>query len=211
MAVVWAASAVSVAALTGTARAAPASPESTSSASGPLTAYGQAHPQTFGSIYLDNGRNQMVYLTTGDPSSELGALLAQFPHKDLIRVERVRYSQQDLASAQGKLTGAIRDFGSRGVGVSYISIDIVSNRVVMGVTTDVGRARQEVVALLGGAAPVSVREAAPIKAVDDGVKLSPLLILAVSVGSMSVVVIAARLAVLGKSAIGRRSMARPVP
>jgi hypothetical protein len=117
---------------------------------GPLVAYGAAHPDEFGGLYIDQpAGGVIVLLFTGrlDVHARAVAALARgLP----VRIVPCRYTEADLRRIQDDISGRVQVLTAQGIQLLSVAVDVPRNVVTMDAKSDVPRAEAMLESLYPG-------------------------------------------------------------
>jgi len=110
----------------------------------------------FGGLYIDNrGGGRLQVLTTGEVGTVDALLRPRLRHPDRLAVTQVRWTYQDLTSAQKSVEAHLPELQARGVAVSTIAVDEMSNAVQVALVDNTTENRSAVRAATSAGLPLT--------------------------------------------------------
>ena len=103
-------------------------------------AYGAEHPDVFADLFLAGGRLWLGF--TADAASHLVAVRARVDRPDLLRAFIADYTERDLRALQERISGDLSNLARERILVESVALDVVHNRVEIGLASSGADARR---------------------------------------------------------------------
>lgn len=133
-------------------------------------AYGAEHPDVFADMFLAQGRLWVGFTT--DARRHLAAIRARVDHPEGLGAFIADFPERDLRALQDRITHDLPTLDHEGIHVTIVAIDVVHNRVEVGVA-GVGTDAPTVLARRYGPAMLLIREGFEVHTVPSDVRTAP--------------------------------------